>query len=154
MTSAVFVLRDSSAAEPAATSAAEQAVWPAHPGGARLRSRPQASLTSPPCAADPAMPAAAAPAGLPTLNPRHDAVQASVALTVTCSAESQRPLSWMLRWGATCCSVPLPVKTMVYVGAEAATAADVTAAHRASPATIQRINDVVLTRKGEIRGDR
>ena len=70
-------------------------------------------------------------------------------MTVTCSAESQRPLSWMLRWWSTCCSVPLPVKTTVYVGAEAAAAADATAAQRASPAKTQRINGVLLTRKGE-----
>src|SRR5439155_10064466 len=95
-TSDVFVRRTTaSAGEPAGTRAAEQFVWPTQPGGAWLSSSPHASLTSLPWANEPSIAAAAGPAGLPTLTPRHDVVHASAALTVMCSAESQTPLSWM-----------------------------------------------------------
>ena len=65
------------------------------PGGAWLRSRPQASLTSEPWTLDPSIFEGPETARFPGRNALQDAAQVIVALTSMCSAESHSPLSWM-----------------------------------------------------------
>src|SRR5690349_2557351 len=94
-------------------SACAQDVEPTHPGGAWLRSSPHASLTSVPWIAEPSIFTGPAPEPLPGRNFVHDAAQLRLAVTLTCSAESQRPLSWTFRRVSLCCSVPAPVNEIV-----------------------------------------
>src|SRR4051794_28551147 len=95
-TSEVAVFRTEIAGAAETASASAHVRCPTHPGGARLRSKPHASLTSLPATVAPSMRDASEPIPLPLdLSPGQVAAQATVAVVSRCSAESQTPLSWM-----------------------------------------------------------
>lgn len=121
-TNEVADLRTASVGAAETTRPAEQLAWFTQPGGANERSNPHASLTSVPLTVDPSMRTAVGTPALVARTPFHEAAHDSEALTSTCWAESQRPLSWMfLRWSSWR-SVPVPMNVTEYVGAVAARA--------------------------------